>query len=127
MLVSVEERFFRHVNKDGPIHPVLGTKCWLWTGGTNGRYGKLNLEGRTALAHRVAWFLEYGRWPEPCALHRCDVTLCVRYDHLFEGTQDDNMDDRERKGRGGACLFKRYRKQNLIVVPRLTRVSGFSD
>ncbi len=27
-----EERFWTRVNKDGPVHPVLGTACWLWTG-----------------------------------------------------------------------------------------------
>jgi hypothetical protein len=33
-------------------------------------------------------------------LHRCDVRLCVRPEHLFLGTQVENVRDRDTKGRG---------------------------
>jgi hypothetical protein len=52
------------------------------------------------MAHRMAWFAEYGRWPEPCALHRCDNPPCCNPAHLFEGTRADNMRDMWSKGRG---------------------------
>jgi hypothetical protein len=32
-------------------------------------------------------------------LHKCDVTLCVNPEHLFLGTQKENVHDCERKGR----------------------------
>lgn len=53
-------------------------------------------------AHRAAWELAY---PEACipkglfVLHKCDVRHCCRPDHLFLGTQQDNMDDMVSKGR----------------------------
>jgi len=53
-------------------------------------------------APRVAFFLKRGYWPEPCALHHCDNTLCVRDEHLFEGDQGDNARDRASKGRNGS-------------------------
>jgi predicted DNA-binding protein (UPF0251 family) len=51
-------------------------------------------------AHRVAWELAYGPIPEGmCVLHRCDRTTCVRPEHLFLGTQQDNIADMNAKGR----------------------------
>jgi len=50
-------------------------------------------------AHRVSWYLTHRKWPNPNALHRCDVRACVRPDHLFEGTHKDNMQDRLAKNR----------------------------
>ena len=79
--------------------------CWIWTGrrDRNG-YGLIRKGGATAgyaKAHRVAWFLATGRWPDPNALHRCDNPPCVRVhaDHVFEGTQAVNIADAIQKGR----------------------------
>lgn len=44
-----------------------------------------------ALVHRVAFYLTHGRWPEPEALHSCDVRLCINPDHVGEGTRSENM------------------------------------
>lgn len=75
--------------------------CWLWTGATDRHgYGRVTINGRgSLLAHRVAWALYTGRWPELNVLHHCDVPGCVRHDHLFEGTQTINMRDAQTKGR----------------------------
>lgn len=78
--------------------------CWLWRGtiGASG-YGKIRATGpsRAMLtAHRVSWELAYGPIPEGLwALHKCDIRPCVRPDHLFLGTRQDNMDDAKAKGR----------------------------
>lgn len=68
--------------------------CWLWNrskvkNGTRGVY-----KGR--LAHRVALERSLGLvlTPEQQALHHCDVTLCVRPDHLYVGDHDQNMADK---------------------------------
>jgi len=79
--------------------------CRLWIGGVSGRYGAFRLEGKSELAHRAAWRIFNGPIPEGMTVcHVCDVCLCVNVDHLFLGTQADNMRDKADKGRGGVRL-----------------------
>lgn len=75
--------------------------CWLWTGHRNAQgYGTLWFHGNSWRAHRLAWHLTNSGVPEGLdVLHHCDNPPCVRPDHLFLGTDRDNVDDRERKGR----------------------------
>jgi hypothetical protein len=102
---TLEEYFWRKVDKNGPIpkhRPNLG-KCWVWVDRAGrpvrSKYGKATFGKISAGAHRVAFFLKHGRWPKPQACHRCDNTRCVRPSHLFEGTQKVNIKDAIRKGR----------------------------
>lgn len=100
MRISWEVRFWARVNKDGPVvRPELGN-CWVWTGATDGRYGQISKDGRRQKAHRVSWEMVNGPMPpEMDACHKCDVTRCVRPDHIFPGTPSENARDAQAKGR----------------------------
>lgn len=91
-------RFFAKVAK--------GDGCWLWTGAThrNG-YGSFKLRGgRQVRAHRFSWELARGPVPDGLSvLHRCDNRRCVRPEHLFVGTQRENLSDMVAKGRSATC------------------------
>ena len=75
--------------------------CWLWGGGLHvDGYGTFHADGRTRGAHRVSYELFKGPIPEGLhVLHLCDVPGCVNPDHLFTGTNRDNVRDMIAKGR----------------------------
>lgn len=92
----VSERFWEKVQKT--------EGCWFWIAAHSGdRYGRIRRglrSGEYVKAHRMSWELHYGPIPEGMeVLHQCDTPLCVRPDHLFLGTQLDNMRDMIAKGR----------------------------
>ena len=97
-------RFWAKVRRGAP------SECWLWTASTLGSslpYGQFCLPRPLArgkqvhvYAHRVAWMLTYGAIPEGMNVcHRCDVAGCVNPNHLFLGSQADNLADCRAKGR----------------------------
>jgi hypothetical protein len=96
-----QKRFWDKVDKT----PGQGPKgqCWVWVGSRNKTgYGTLGMTPRYAsfLAHRLSWFIAHGSLPNTLlVLHHCDNPPCINPDHLFLGTQKDNMLDCKAKGR----------------------------
>ena|SRR5689334_17005961 len=92
---TARERFDQHV----PLRES-GT-CWLWQGYRHDcGYGLLSIKKRNFYAHRIAWEMFRGPIPDGMhVLHRCDVPACVNPEHLFLGTNDDNIADKVSKGR----------------------------
>jgi hypothetical protein len=69
--------------------------CWEWKH-TTGKYGKFKKKP----AHK--WAYEYFIGPMELgmyACHKCDNTKCVNPEHIFPGTQRDNINDAKQKGR----------------------------
>lgn len=75
------------------VVPCPMSGCWLWVGAITGErgYGSLFVNGRTSVAHRVAFTAAFGS-PAPGLLldHRCRVRCCVNPHHLEAVTKQVN-------------------------------------
>lgn len=96
----ISARFWRYVS------PEPNSGCWLWDGSIDRRgYGQLRIvsaSGKNCLVYATHVSLAIHDRPVVdgmCACHRCDNPICVNPDHLFVGSQHDNMRDCMAKGR----------------------------
>lgn len=98
---TVAERFWPKVDKNGPVVRAELGPCWVWTGCQDDRgRGQISAPGGKVRVHRLAWTLCNGEIPGGSSvLHRCDNPRCVNPEHLFLGTQADNIHDMWSKGR----------------------------
>ena len=77
------------------------TGCWVWTGNKDkiGR-GSMRIDGKTYRPHRIAaeiFLPNYVSWLQ--VNHKCDNPSCFNPDHLYMGTQQDNITDCVKRGR----------------------------
>jgi len=88
------ERFWNKVSKQSP------DECWNWNGVTQSMgYGMFWLDYKMHLAHRVAYRIQFKKFPIGNLMHTCDNPLCVNPGHLVAGSQSDNIADMFNKGR----------------------------
>ena len=88
-----EARFWAKVDRGA------ADTCWLFTGFRDrDGYGRTRVTGMRATASRAAFFYTHGYWPT-VARHSCDNPPCCNPAHIIDGTHDENMRDRDSRGR----------------------------
>ena len=111
--------------------------CWIWQGGidSDGDYGYFDLNKKRTRAHRFAYQLTHGSIPEEREVcHTCDNPRCVRPDHLFLGTTQDNRDDCAAKGRlafkvGSRIVYsgKKISDKQVVEILMRARAGGITQ
>lgn len=90
--------------------PEPNTGCWLWLLAVDkDGYGLGKFGGRKMRrAPRAVFEALRGPTTGFQVLHRCDTPGCVNPDHLFLGTNQDNVNDKVRKGRQRVGIGDRH-------------------
>lgn len=123
--VTLEEmrskRIWEIVERHIQFDPFGG--CWLYGGAQDGAGYGISWFGR---AHRVSWEVHNRPIPEGLVvMHRGDVTSCINPAHLQVGTQQENNDDKVRKGRARALRGEEAANAKLtsaqVMAIRLSR------
>ena len=98
---SYERRFWQNVNKDGPMVNLELGPCWIWIGSMvgDGQWQQYGRFGKRLATHIVLEMNGIILKSGERACHRCDVSECVRFLHLFVGSDRDNYWDARTKGR----------------------------
>jgi hypothetical protein len=93
-MATAEERFWRKVDKNGPLHRALGSRCWVWTGSLIKGFGQFRVGDKNpnrtdGLAARFSWEIHRGPIAPKTRLKQiCGNRACVNPDHLAVGAED---------------------------------------
>lgn len=106
------KRFWKYVNKT--------ENCWNWTASVNTYgYGCFWWNGKQWQAHRVSWYIKYNSFPKDCLLHICDNPRCINPQHLKEGSQKDNIQDKvlkQRQAKGSNNGNARLTEEEVLSI-----------
>jgi hypothetical protein len=107
---------------------VVSGACWEFSGYREGGYGRMRIDGRLTLVHRHVLSLKLGRSIRGFALHKCHNPPCFHPDHLYEGSAQDNANDRSLANH--TAVGERASKTKLtrlqVVALREDRARGMS-
>lgn len=114
--MNAEQRLFKENTMPEP-----NSGCWIWMKSQSGNgYGSAYKDGRNRNASRVSWEVFNGTVPPNLFVcHKCDTKLCVNPDHLFLGTNYENITDMVKKNK---CYNRRVSDTSIREIRSLGNI-----
>lgn len=99
MTQTVEERLLTNSHEEDRGYETL---CRVWEKSlTNRGYGQVKVDGRMWATHRLSYVMWVGPIPTGMQVnHHCDQRDCFNPEHLYAGTQKQNVQDAIDRQRG---------------------------
>jgi hypothetical protein len=110
------------------IGPKTENGCVPWIGNiTQNGYGQVKIKQQPYYAHRIAYWIKFQVDPkELLVCHTCNNPACVNTDHMYLGTNSDNMLQKFREGRASNKGEKHSQaKLNELLVHKIRNLSMF--
>lgn len=108
---------------------ATGSGCIVWTGAKRVGYGTTKIGGKNVFVHRLMYERTFGKIPPGLNVcHACDNPPCINPQHLFLGSHQDNVKDRDMKKRqvkGVACHTSKLTETDVRII-RIRAAAGES-
>ncbi len=110
---------------------ITGDSCWKWKGATGQKgHAIFSLNQRAIRAHRYSFEIHFGPVPKGMQVcHTCDNPPCTNPEHLFLGTNKDNVDDMVSKKRhtfGSRNPMAKLKESDVLRI-RALKDAGFKN
>lgn len=109
-------------------HIIKKEDCWSWDSTTRFGYGKFRIKDKEYMAHRVSYYLNFGIDPKDLFVcHKCDNRICVKPEHLFLGSNRDNMQDALLKGRMFLGEKNSFSKLKVVDIHKIRNLYSLGN
>jgi len=115
-------------NKIKSYIEINDNDCWVWKKSKQKQgYGVITYKRKVQLAHRVSFKIFNGYLPDDLYVcHKCDNPSCCNPDHLFLGTNSDNIKDAFSKGRvyrpkGEDHYYSKLKESDVVEIRELAK------
>ena len=126
--MDIKTRLLKNIK----IDKIDKNECWNWTASCfSDGYGKIYFKGKRMGSHRASYEVFKRHIPYTrIVCHKCDNIKCINPDHLFLGSQSDNIKDKNNKGRNKSNIpfsLAKYVFKNKDKSPEfLAKETGLS-
>lgn len=121
-----DEQHFDRLKESFENKVIKQDGCWGFKGKTRtDGYAGIEYKGKNLLIHRASWLIHNGSLPQNlCVLHKCDNRICSNPNHLFLGTQEDNIRDMVLKKRNSAPIgekvsISKLKSEQVMQIKKL--------
>ncbi len=127
---ATEEEKINRLRQNYEKYVLRFEGCWGWKGKSKKGYPKMTCRKAlgASLGHRASWIIHNGKIPDNlCVLHKCDNKICTNPEHLFLGTNIENVEDMLNKKRnpiGSAVGTAKLNEDQIKEIKNLLKLGS---